>query len=230
MANFDVNKIRNVAVIAHGGAGKTSLVEAMLFDSGAIDRLGSIEEGNTTTDSEPEEISRKITIISALGFCNWNGHRINLIDTPGFINFVEDIRGTLKAVDGAVVIVSAISGVKAETEKVWKYACEYEIPRIVFINKLDKESANFVGALEELAQSFGSEGVPLQIPIGSGEKFEGIINLINMKAYKFSGGKASESDIPADMLSEAQEYRKKLIEKIAESDDALLENISKAEN
>lgn len=223
MANFDVNKIRNVAVIAHGGAGKTSLVEAMLFDSGAIDRLGSIEEGNTTTDSEPEEISRKITIISALGFCNWNGHRINLIDTPGFINFVEDIRGTLKAVDGAVVIVSAISGVKAETEKVWKYACEYEVPRIVFINKLDKESANFVGALEELAQSFGSEGVPLQIPIGSGEKFEGIINLINMKAYKFSGGKASESDMPADMLSEAQEYRKKLIEKIAESDDSLLE-------
>lgn len=223
MANFDVNKIRNVAVIAHGGAGKTSLVEAMLFDSGAIDRLGSIEEGNTTTDSEPEEISRKITIISALGFCNWNGHRINLIDTPGFINFVEDIRGTLKAVDGAVVIVSAISGVKAETEKVWKYACEYEVPRIVFINKLDKESANFVGALEELAQSFGSEGVPLQIPIGSGEKFEGIINLINMKAYKFSGGKASESDIPAGMLSEAQEYRKKLIEKIAESDDSLLE-------
>lgn len=223
MANFDVNKIRNVAVIAHGGAGKTSLVEAMLFDSGAIDRLGSIEEGNTTTDSEPEEISRKITIISALGFCNWNGHRINLIDTPGFINFVEDVRGALKAVDGAVVIVSAISGVKAETEKVWKYACEYEIPRIVFINKLDKESANFVGALEELAQSFGSEGVPLQIPIGSGEKFEGIINLVNMKAYKFSGGKASESDIPVDMLSEAQEYRKKLIEKIAESDDALLE-------
>ncbi|MBI5206106.1 MAG: elongation factor G [Nitrospirae bacterium] len=223
MANFDVNKIRNVAVIAHGGAGKTSLVEAMLFDSGAIDRLGSIEEGNTTTDSEPEEISRKITIISALGFCSWNGHRINLIDTPGFINFVEDIRGTLKAVDGAVVIVSAISGVKAETEKVWKYACEYEVPRIVFINKLDKESANFVGALEELAQSFGSEGVPLQIPIGSGEKFEGIINLVNMKAYKFSGGKASESDIPADMLSEAQEYRKKLIEKIAESDDSLLE-------
>ncbi|TAL26019.1 MAG: elongation factor G [Nitrospirae bacterium] len=223
MANFDVNTIRNVAVIAHGGAGKTSLVEAMLFDSGAIDRLGSIDEGNTAMDSEPEEISRKITIISALGFCNWNGHRINLIDTPGFINFVEDVRGSLKAVDGAVVIVSAISGVKAETEKVWKYACEYEVPRIVFINKMDKESANFIGALEELAQSFGSEGVPLQIPIGSGEKFEGIINLINMKAYKFSGGKATESAIPDDMLSGAQEYRKKLVEKIAESDDSLLE-------
>jgi len=223
MANLDVNKIRNVAVIAHGGAGKTSLVEAILFDSGSIDRLGRVEDGNTATDHEPEEISRKITITSALGFCNWNSHRINLIDTPGFINFVEDVRGSLKAVDGAVVIVSAISGVKAETEKVWKYACEYEVPRIVFINKMDKESANFVSALDELAESFGSEGVPLQIPIGSGENFSGIIDLINMKAYKFSGGKANESDVPADMLSEAQEYRKKLVEKIAESDDALLE-------
>ncbi|MBA3071022.1 MAG: elongation factor G, partial [Nitrospirae bacterium] len=223
MANLDVNKIRNVAVIAHGGAGKTSLTEAMLFNSGSVDRLGRIEEGNTTTDCEPEEISRKITITSAFGFCSWDSHRINLIDTPGFINFVEDTRGSLKAVDGAVVIVSAISGVKAETEKVWKYACEYEIPRIVFINKMDKESANFPGALDELAQSFGTEGVPLQIPIGSGETFSGIINLINMKAYKFSGGKAAESDIPSDMLSEAQEYRKKLVEKIAESEDALLE-------
>ena len=195
----------------------------MLFNSGSVDRLGRIEEGNTTTDCEPEEISRKITITSAFGFCNWDSHRINLIDTPGFINFVEDTRGSLKAVDGAVVIVSALSGVKAETEKVWKYACEYEIPRIVFINKMDKESANFPGALDELAQSFGTEGVPLQIPIGSGETFSGIINLINMKAYKFSGGKAAESDIPSDMLSEAQEYRKKLVEKIAESEDALLE-------
>ena len=223
MANFDVNKIRNVAVIAHGGAGKTSLVEAILFNSGSIDRLGSIEEGNTTTDYEPEEISRKITIISAIGFCNSNGYRINLIDTPGFINFVEDARGSLKAVDGAVVIVSAISGVKAETEKVWGYASEYEIPRMVFINKMDKESANFIGALDELGKSFGTEGVPLQIPIGSGESFEGIVDLLNMKAYKFSGGKASESDVPADMLSEAQEYRKKLVEKIVESDDSLLE-------
>ncbi len=223
MVNFDINKIRNVAVIAHGGAGKTSLVEAMLFDSGSVDRLGSVDEGNTTTDCEPEEIARKITIVSALSFCKWNNYRINLIDTPGFINFVEDARGALKVVDGAVVIVSAISGVKAETEKVWKYACEYEIPRIVFINKMDKESANFAVALDEIAQSFGSEGVPLQIPIGSGEKFEGIIDLIDMKAYKFSGGKSSESEIPSNLLSGAQEYRKKLVEKIAESDDSLLE-------
>lgn len=223
MTNFDLNKLRNVAVIAHGGAGKTSLVEAVLFDTGSIDRLGTTEEGNTTTDYEPEEISRKITITSALGFCNWNGYRINIIDTPGFINFVEDVRGSLRAVDGAVVIVSAISGVKAETEKVWKYACEYEVPRIIFINKMDKESANFPSALDEIKESFGTEGMPLQIPMGSGEGFEGVINLINMKAYKFSHGKASEQDIPANMLSSAQEYRKKLVEKIAEAEDLLLE-------
>lgn len=226
MANFDVNKIRNVAVIAHGGAGKTSLVEAMLFDSGSIDRLGSVEDGNTTTDFEPEEISRRITIISSPGFCNWDGYRINIIDTPGSINFIEDARGSLRVVDGVVVIVSAISGVKAETEKVWKYASEYEIPRIVFINKMDKESANFFNALNELSKSFGLEGVPLDIPMGSGESFEGIINLLDMKAYGFSGGhppRMDESDIPSNMLSEAQEYRKKLVEKIAESDDSLLE-------
>ncbi len=223
MANFDVNKIRNVAVIAHGGAGKTSIVEAMLFDSGSIDRLGTVEGGNTTTDYEPEEIARKITATSALCFCNWNNHRINLIDTPGFINFIEDARGCLKAVDGAIVIVSAISGVKAETEKIWKYACEYEIPRIVFINKMDKDTANFSRAVGELEKSFETEAIPLQIPIGAGDSFSGIIDLIKMKAYKFNNGKALESDIPADMLLDAEEYRKKLVEKIAESEDTLLE-------
>jgi elongation factor G len=120
MANFEVAKIRNVAVIAHGGAGKTSLVEAMLFSAGMTDRLGNVQDGTTVTDNEPEEIDRKITITSALAFCNWDKQRINLIDTPGFINFVEDTKACLRVVDGAVVIVSAISGVKAETEKVWK--------------------------------------------------------------------------------------------------------------
>ena len=134
MANFEVDKIRNVAVIAHGGAGKTSLVEAMLFDSGSIDRFGRVDDGTTTTDCEPEEIARKITIISTPAFCNWNGSRINLVDTPGFINFLEDTRGCLRAVDGAIVIVSAISGVKAETQKIWKYASEFELPRMIFIN------------------------------------------------------------------------------------------------
>ncbi len=223
MANFEVDKIRNVAVIAHGGAGKTSLVEAMLFDSGSIDRLGRVDDGTTTTDFEPEEVARKITIISSVAFCNWNGCRINLVDTPGFINFLEDARGCLRAVDGAIVIVSAISGVKAETQKVWKFASEFEIPRMVFINKMDKENANFLRALGELEKTFGKEALPLQLPIGSGESYIGIVDLLKMKAFTFGSGKAEESDIPSDMLPEVEEYRKKLIEKIAESDDALLE-------
>lgn len=223
MANFEVDKIRNVAVIAHGGAGKTSLVEAMLLDAGSIDRLGNVEDGTTTMDYEPEEIARKITITSSLAFCSWNGYRINLVDTPGFINFLEDTRGCLRAVDGAIIIVSALSGVKAETQKIWRYASEFELPRVVFINKMDKESASFARAVGELEKAFETETLPLQLPIGSGETFNGIVNLINMKAYTFSNGKAEETEIPSDMLPEVEEYRKKLVEKIAESDDALLE-------
>ena len=223
MTNIEVDKIRNVAVIAHGGAGKTSLVEAMLFDSGSVDRLGNIEDGTTTTDYEPEEIARKITTSSSVAFCNWNGYRINLIDTTGFINFLEDTRGCLRAVDGAVVMVSAISGVKAETLKLWKYASEFEIPRVVFINKLDKDIANFSRAVGKIEKAFETEPLPLQVPIGSGETFKGVVDLIKMKAYTFTNGKSEESEIPSDILHEVEGYRKKLVEKIAESDDTLLE-------
>lgn len=221
--NFETGNIRNVALIAHSGAGKTSLAEAMLFSSGMTDRLGNVQDGTTVTDFEPEEIDRKISITSSLAFCNWNKYRINIIDTPGFINFIEDTKGCLRVVDGAVILVSAISGVKAETERVWKYACEYEIPRIVFVNKMDKETANFERALDEIQKSFETEPIPLQIPIGSGDSFTGIIDLIKMKAFILSGNKITEQDIPADLSEEADKYRRKLVEKIAESDDALLE-------
>ena len=223
MVNFDIEKIRNVAVIAHAGAGKTSLVEAALFDAKATDRIGTIEDGTTITDYEPEEIHRKITISSATAFCDWKGHRINIIDTPGYINFLEDTKSCLSAVDGAVVIVSALSGVKAETEKIWQYACKYEVPRLVFINKMDRENANFTMALGELEKSFGSSPIPLNIPIGSAEGFEGIIDLIEMKAVRFQNGQPSLSDIPAELKDEAEEYRKQLVEKIVESNDAMLE-------
>lgn len=223
MGNVAVEKIRNVAVIAHSGAGKTSLVEALLFNSGAIDRLGNIEDGTTTMDYEPEEIARKITITSSVAFCDWNEHRINLVDTPGFINFIEDTRGAMRAVDGAVVIVSALSGVKGETQKLWKYASDFELPRIVFVNKMDKETANFSRAVGDLEKAFGTDALPLQLPIGVGEHFKGIVDLIGMRAFIFEKGKASECPIPPDMISEIEEYRKKLVEKIAESDDTLLE-------
>jgi len=223
MSKLSAGQIRNVAIIAHSGAGKTSLTEAILFNAGVLDRIGSVEAGNTTTDCEPEEVARKISVVSANAYCDWKNTRINLIDTPGFINFIEDTRGSLRISDGAVVIVSAISGVKAETEKIWKYACEFEVPRVVFVNKLDKEASNFLMALGELEKSFESEAVPLYIPIGEGEEFRGIVDLITMKAYIAENGKVAEAEIPASLQGSAGEYRKKLVEKIAESDDALLE-------
>ncbi len=223
MTKLDAGHIRNVAIIAHSGAGKTSLSEAILFNAGAIDRAGTVEGGNTTMDFEPEETDRKISVTSAVAYCDWNDARLNLIDTPGFINFIEDTRGCLRVADGAVVIVSAISGVKAETEKIWRYACEFEVPRIVFVNKLDKEAADFSNAISELEKSFDQEAIPLFIPIGAGESFRGIVDLVAMKAYVYKDGKASETDIPDDLKSVAEDYRKKLVEKIAEADDSLLE-------
>lgn len=223
MANFDPEKIRNVAVIAHAGAGKTSLVEAMLFNSKATDRLGRVEDGNTITDYEPEEIQRRISISSALAFCDWKGLRINTIDTPGYINFLEDTKACLIAVDGAVVIVSALSGVKAETEKIWQYACKHELPAVVFINKMDREGANWSRALSDVEKSFGFSAIPLNIPVGSGEGFEEIIDIINMRAIKFRNGNTIETEIPSAFKGEAEKYHKRLVEGIAESDDSLLE-------
>ena len=226
MVKLDAAHIRNIAIVAHSGAGKTSLSESILFNAGAIDRAGTVEAGNTTMDFEAEEIDRKISVSSAVAFCDWKDTRFNLIDTPGFINFIEDTRGCLRVADGAVVIVSAISGVKAETEKIWKYACEFEVPRIVFISKLDKEAADFSNALSELEKSFEQEAIPLYIPIGLGESFKGVVDLIAMKAFLYKdgqGGKTNESDIPEDLKGIAEDYRKKLVEKIAEADDSLLE-------
>jgi len=209
---FEVGSIRNVALVAHGGAGKTSLAEAMLFTAGSIDRLGSVAEGTTTTDFEPEEIQRKITITSSLAFLDWANHRVNILDTPGFINFIEDARAALRVADGAVVIVSALSGVKGETEKLWRYADDYKMPRLVFVNKMDRESASFQRALSDLERIFGKEAVPLSIPIGEGTGFKGVFDLIEMKPV-------DSSETPEGV----DEYRKKLIEKAAESDDSVLE-------
>ncbi len=221
MAIFEISRIRNVAIIAHGGAGKTSLTEAILYNAGAIDRLGTVENGTTTTDYEPEEITRKMTLSSSVAYCEFNGHKLNIIDTPGFVNFLEDTRGCLRISDGTVILVSAISGVKAETEKIWKHACEFEIPRIVFINKMDRENANFYRGLVEIEKSFDIEAIPLHLPIGEGVDFRGFVDLVSMKAYKFENSGEIETDIPD--MPEIEKYRKKLVEKIAEMDDILLE-------
>jgi elongation factor G len=226
MPNVDVKEVRNIAILSHGAAGKSSLADALLYTAGAVDLMGSVDAGNSVFMHEPEEISRKISITSSLGFADWKGIRINIIDTPGYINFLEEVRGTLRAVDGAVLIISAISGVKAETEKIYKFACDYEIPRIAFVSKLDKERADFFRAVGDMEKYFCKNSLVLQLPIGLEENFSGVVDLIKMKALLFAkdgSGKFEEKDVPADMKDDAAAYRKKLVEQIAETDDNLLE-------
>ncbi|MBU0650881.1 GTP-binding protein, partial [bacterium] len=223
MPKLDVEKIRNVILLAHNGAGKTSLVESILLNAGATTRMGNVQEGNTVTDFEPEEIERKMTISSSIAYCDYKGFRYNLIDTPGFNNFLEDARGGIRAADGVVIVASAIDGVKAETKKLWSYANEYNIPAMIFINKIDKENADFNRAMNSIENSFDIPTLPLSIPIGQAENFSGIIDVVNLKAYKFINQKAEEIDIPIDLKILVDEYRKKLIETAAESDDKLIE-------
>jgi elongation factor G len=226
MKNADVKEVRNIAILSHGAAGKTSLADAMLFAGGAVELQGSVDNDTSVFMHEPEEISRKISITSSLGFVDWKGIRINIIDTPGYINFLEETKGTLRAVDGAIVIVSALSGVKAETEKIYKYACDYEIPRIAFVSKLDKERADFFRAVGDMEKYFCKGSLILQLPIGREESFMGIIDLIRMKALFFAkddSGKVEEKEIPGTMKQDAADYRKKLVEQIAETEDSLLE-------
>src|SRR5664279_2009876 len=231
MGQFDTGKIRNLGIVAHGGAGKTSLAEAILFDTGMIDRLGRVDDGTSTMDFEPEEVRRKISITSALDHCEWNGHSIHIVDTPGYGNFISDTRACMRALDGAVVILSAISGVKAQTEEIWSWANEFEIPRIAFVNKMDRERASFLRAIEDMEKSLGARGVAIQMPIGVESDFQGVIDLITMKACfyaKDGSGAFTEGAIPAEYADEAARLREQLVETVAEAYDALTEKYLEA--
>jgi elongation factor G len=226
MAKYDTAKVRNVGIVAHGGAGKTSLTEAILFAAGTNDRLGRVDDGSSTMDFEPEEIKRKITVSSSLNHGEWNGHSLHIIDTPGYGDFIADTRSCLRVLGGAVVIISAISGVKVQTEEVWEWANEAEIPRIAFVNKMDRERANFLRAMGDMEKALGARAVAVQIPLGAEESFEGVIDLVKMKAYRYTkdlSGKFAETDIPADYLADAESMREKLVETVAEAYDALTE-------
>ncbi|MCI4627061.1 MAG: elongation factor G [Candidatus Magnetoovum sp. WYHC-5] len=230
MAGLEVEKLRNIALIGHSGAGKTTLAEAILYNCGAITRMGNVEDGNTVMDFDPEEIDRKITITSSVAFCETGGYSLNIIDTPGFINFMEDARGCLRVADGAIVIVSALAGVKAETEKLWGYTLEYGLPQIILINEMDKENSNFFFAVEQVERSFNVKAVSLNTPIGSGEELTGIVDIVNMKAYKTLGdGKYMAIDIPADVADQVEDCRRKLVESVAEADDTLIEKYLEGE-
>lgn len=225
MKNYDAAEIRNIGIIGHGSVGKTSLTEAFLFNANMIDRLGKVDTGSTTTDYDEDEKKRQITINSAVAYCEWNKHKVNLIDTPGFADFITDAQNALSVADAAVVLVCGVSGVEVMTAKVWSFAEGYNLPRFIFINKLDRERASFERAMSSIQEAFGDSVIPVQIPIGQEASFQGVVNLVSQKAYMYNddSGMAVEGDIPAELADTVAEYRENLIEKAAEGKDELIE-------
>ncbi len=226
MKVYEGKDIRNVGVVGHGDCGKTTLLAGFLYTGGATSRLTRVDEGNTLTDFDEEEQARKITISSALAFLEWNKAKLNLIDTPGYNIFIHDAKSTLAAADSALVVVDAVAGVEVQTEKVWAFADEFQLPRAVVVNKLDRERAGFDRALENIQEVFGRTAVPVHLPIGAERAFSGIVDLVTMKAYTYQpdgNGKATEGPIPGAMAETAQKAQEALIEMIAEGNDALME-------
>lgn len=223
---MDIKKIRNIAFISHGGAGKTSLVEAILFNAKATTRIGSVENGTSVMDFDPVEIERHISLNAKVCTIEWLETQINIVDTPGYANFLHETRAGLSAVGGAVVIASAITGVKAETQRVWEYSEEFDLAKLIFVNKMDKDRADFFRALGDIEKSFKIDPLPLFLPIGKEADFKGIIDLVKMKAYIYPAEPTAAykiEEIPADLLDEANTYRIKLLEAVSETDDALIE-------
>ena len=227
MTKYSINEIRNIALVGHGDSGKTSLTEAILYDSKMITRLGNIGQGNTTTDYDPREIKKGITINSAFAFLNWKNCTINIIDTPGYLDFITDTKSSLRVVDNAVLVICGVSGVEVQTEKVWDFAEEYKIPKTIFINKMDRERADFYRTKDMINKIFGSSAVSVQLPIGKEDNLRGVVDLIKMKAqiYEKSNGERpvfKEQEIPQDMKEEVKSYRNQLVEAVAEFDDEIL--------
>jgi elongation factor G len=224
MKVYPTNQIRNLALIGHGHSGKTQLISSLLHLAGATPRWGKVDEGTTTTDYEEDSIARKITLNTALAHCEWREHKLNFIDTPGFSAFVPHARPALRVSDCALVVVDGVSGVEVGTEKVWGYANEFITPRMMAINKLDKERADFGAALDSARKTFSRAIVPFTLPIGQEANFRGVVDIVHMKAYEFdANGKAKEIDIPSAGRELVDKERERLIEVIAESDDALME-------
>src|SRR3990170_5166943 len=194
MKEYQTEQIRNVVVLGHGGTGKTSFTEAALFATGAINRLGRVDEGNTTSDYDEDEKKRQISISLSLIPCEWNGHKINLIDTPGYADFLGEVKEGVRAADAALVVVDAVAGLEVGTDLAWGYADERSLPRLVLINRMDRENADFAGAVQQVRERFGKRCLPLHVPIGAQEAFQGVADLLEMKA--FVGEKAEQSEIP----------------------------------
>jgi len=226
MKVYDATTIRNVAVVGHGGSGKTQLVSALLFDAGMVNRLGKVDDGTTVTDYDDEEIARKHTLSASLAYAEWQKTKINLIDTPGFGNFFTDARAALQVTDGALVVVDGVAGVEVQTEKAWAAAEDARLPRIAVISRLDRERASVERTLESLRQAFGRNVVPIQLPIGEEKDFTGVVDLVTMTAHTFSGdglGTMTSGPVPSNMAAAATSAREALIEMVAEADEGLME-------
>ena len=226
MRVFDSSDIRNVALIGHGHSGKTALTSAMLFSAAATDRYLGVDEGNSVTDFDEEEIARKLSISSAIAAFPWQKTKFNVIDTPGYNIFLNDTRGALLAADSVVTVIDGVAGVEVSTEKVWQFSDEYKLPRAFFINKLDRERSNFDSAVASIHEAFGRSAVPVQLPLGSEKNFSGIIDVIRMRAYCYKpggNGKGNETDIPTPYEEAATKAHETLVEMVAEGKDELME-------
>ena len=215
MKVYDAASIRNVTIAGHSGAGKTQLAAAILFDAGMINRFGKVDDGTTVTDFDEEEVSRKHTLGASLAYAEWNKHKINLIDTPGFGNFLSDTLAAMRVSDAAAIVVDAVSGVEVQTEKVWEAAEENQLPRLVLLNRVDRERASLSRSLESLNAAFGRTVIPVQLPIGEEKSFRGVADLVAMKAYIFQtegSGKFKEEAVPGEMQAEVESAREALIE------------------
>lgn len=222
----DIASTRTFAIIAHGGAGKTSLSEAMLFDSGATTRLGKVDDKTSIMDYEPEEVKRSLTISTSFSSFPWKKHHLTVIDTPGDFNFIAETRMSMMGADAVVVITDAIDGVRVQTEKVCEFADDFDLPRLFFVSKMDRERADFMKTVEDIQSNFGKSCVPFQVPIGASEAFKGVVDVLTGKAYVYAqgdSGKFEIQDIPPDFADQVAGIRDEIVERVAESDDVLLE-------
>ncbi len=226
MKVYDAASLRNVAIVGHGGCGKTQLVSALLFAAGAVNRLGKVDEGTTVTDFDEEEIARKHTLSSSLAYVEWQKNKINIIDTPGFANFLSDARAAMRVSEAAVVVVDAVAGVEVQTEKLWSEATSLALPRIVVLSRLERDRASLTRTLQSLHRDCAREIVPIQLPLGEEKEFTGVVDLVRMTSLTFAAddsGRVTEGEIPAHLAEAAQQGRDQLIEMVAEADEQLME-------
>ena len=223
---FTLENTRNIGIMAHIDAGKTTTTERILFYTGRVHKLGETHEGAATMDWMAQEQERGITITSAATTCQWNGKRINIIDTPGHVDFTVEVQRSLRVLDGSVTVMCAKGGVEPQSETVWRQANDYGVPRMIYVNKMDIMGADFFKVVGMVHERLQANGVPIQLPIGAEENFVGIIDLVNMEAEIYDddmGQQFHKEEIPADMVDLAEEYRQNLLEKVSETDEVLLE-------